>query len=103
MSTGDFHFDLDQAAIDDLGFDEDAEDLLEDVGDQVAGLAHEKAPKDSGEGADSIHGQVGTDQESAYVDVSWDDEHFYMGFHELGTEHQPARPFLRPALDQTKV
>ena len=33
------------------------------------------------------------------VRVGWPKEHFYLYFHEVGTEHEPARPFLRPALD----
>lgn len=103
MPQGEFHLELDAAAIAELGFDAETEDMLEDVGGQVADTARELAPKDTGEGADSIHGEAGVDDESAYVDVSWDRDHFYMGFHELGTEHQPARPFLRPALDSTKI
>lgn len=101
--AGDFRLNLDAAAIEDLGYDDDVEELLDDITEQVVSLAQEKAPKDTGDGADSIHGEAGTDADGAYVDISWDDEHFYMAFHELGTEHQPATPFLRPALDQTKV
>jgi hypothetical protein len=26
--------------------------------------------------------------------VSWDREHYYMSFHQLGTKSLPARPFL---------
>lgn len=30
-------------------------------------------------------------------------EQFYIGFYELGSKHQQARPFLRPALDSNKT
>jgi len=29
-------------------------------------------------------------------------DQFYAAFHEFGTSHQPARPFLRPAFDTTR-
>lgn len=100
---GDFRLELDEDAIADLGFDDDAEELSQEAGDQVAELAAEYAPKVSGDGAASIHAEVDRDDESVYADVSWDPDHFYMGFHELGTEHESAKPFLRPALDATSV
>lgn len=28
---------------------------------------------------------------------------FYAGFYEFGTQHQPARPFMRPAFDSSKA
>lgn len=99
----DFHFDLDADAIADLAADEDAEDLAQEVGDQVAERAADLAPKATGEGAASIHAEVDVDDVSAFADVSWDRDHFYMGFKELGTEHEPAKPFLRPGLDATSV
>lgn len=100
---GDFSFKLDDHQIRGLGLSDEAADLLEDVGEVVADIAHDLAPKDTGAGADSIHGEVGEDEESAYVDISWDRDHFYMGFKELGTEHESAQPFLRPALDQAHI
>ncbi len=74
---------------------------LDSVGAQVADRARQAAPKDSGDGAASIAHEVGQDSEGAFVHVSWDRVHFYMAFPELGTSHQSARPFLRPALDAT--
>lgn len=103
MSGGDFDLDLDEDAIADLMFDEDAEDLAQEVGDELAELASDLAPKLSGEGAASIHAEVDVDSESAFADVSWDPDRFYMGFKELGTEHEPPHPFLRPALDSLRI
>lgn len=102
MSDVDWH--LDEAAIEDLGSDEDVQAFLqEEVGDPLAADAADLAPKASGEGAASIQAEVGVDTESAYVDVSWDKDHFYMGFAESGTERQPPTPFLRPALDSFEI
>lgn len=69
-------------------------DLLP-VGHRVAQRAAQQAPKRSGEGAASIHAEVVGDE----VRVSWDRQHFYLYFHEVGTSRMNARPFLRPALD----
>lgn len=99
----DFRLELDDSAIAELGFDEEALAMLQDVGDQVAGQAAALAPKQTGEGASSIHAEVEVDDESGYADVSWDADHFYLGFAETGTSHQPATPFLRPALDATSI
>lgn len=98
-----FRLELDQAAVDDLGFDDEALALLQDVGDLVADGARTLAPQRTGEGAASIHAEVEVDDESGFADVSWDRDHFYMGFAETGTSHQPATPFLRPALDATSI
>lgn len=35
-------------------------------------------------------------------DKSFAGQEFYFTFNELGSSHQPARPFLRPALEQNK-
>lgn len=98
-----FRLQLDADAIADLGFSDEVADLAQDVGDQVAERAAELAPKRTGAGAASIHAELGEDEDGAYADVSWDRDHFYMGFKELGTEHEPAQPFLRPALEQTQI
>jgi HK97 gp10 family phage protein len=66
--------------------------------DEVVERARHMAPKRTGAGAASIHKEPREDSgEVVGYDVSWDTEHDYMRFHELGTEHMPARPFLRPA------
>lgn len=62
--------------------------------------AQERAPRGPppDPGAESIHHEQVEEVPPTYR-VSWDPEHFYMKFNELGTEHQRARPFLRPAAD----
>ena len=56
-----------------------------------------RAPKDTGAGAESIGYEP--DPDGHGFRVTWDKDHFYMAFPELGTEHQPARPFARPTAD----
>ena len=56
-----------------------------------------RAPKATGAGAESISYEPDPDQPG--FRVTWDKDHFYMAFHELGTEHQSARPFARPTAD----
>lgn len=115
MAAG-LHFRPDRLAIESLIFDDDIDDVLQEAGDQVAAAAQDLAPKASGEGAASIHAEVHRGDDpgafpSTYTPpdgepvayVSWDQEHFYMLFVEIGTEYQAARPFLRPALDQARV
>ena len=72
---------------------------LMEIGDAIANLARDAAPRLTGEGADSIHAepQPGVDPE---VHVSWERQRYYMFFHERGTKHLPARPFLIPAADR---
>ena len=60
----------------------------------IARVAEQLAPKDTGAGAASIHEE---EQPDGTWRVSWDKEHAYMIFPELGTENQEAQPFLRPA------
>lgn len=90
--------------------------VLQEIGDGVADLARGYA-RNAGllgpeRGIDSIHCEVlrgrsesldpsfvpADDLPTAYV--GWGEEHFYLGFAEVGTEHQAATPFLRPALEQ---
>lgn len=88
---------LDRAAIEKWAGSTDAKRILETLGEQIAEDAADAAPKESGEGAASIRHEVGEDADGAYVRISWDRDHFYMFFHEVGTSRMPARPFLRPA------
>jgi HK97 gp10 family phage protein len=92
---------LDDAAIRALGESADVQNALESVGRQVADRARAAAPKATGAGAASISHEVATDSDGTHVRVSWDNDHFYLIFSELGTSKMPARPFLRPALDGT--
>lgn len=80
----------------------DAKRILERVGEQIAADARAAAPRSgdpgsSGAMADSIRHEVGEDSDGAYVRVSWDRDHFYGFFLEVGTSRMSARPFLRPA------
>jgi HK97 gp10 family phage protein len=73
-----------------------AAEALRPAADAVAEAAKARAPRRTGKGADSIHAER---TGPAEYKVSWDQEHFYMQFAELGTEKETARPFLRSALD----
>lgn len=75
----------------------DAKRILDKLGEEIAADAAATAPRATGEGAESITHEVGEDADGAYVRVSWDRDHFYMFFHEVGTSRMSARPFLRPA------
>jgi len=94
---------LDMRVIDDLDYDDDVEDLLEEIGEDIADRARPGAPVRSGAGARSIHAELDADREGPFVAVGWDPEHFYLGFAEEGTVHQRARPFLRPAFEATHL
>lgn len=50
------------------------------------------------------HGQVlhSERQDDGTWRVGWDAAHFFYRFHELGSGHEPARPFLRPAADSVR-
>lgn len=60
---------------------------------RMAARAAAGAPRHSGQGAASIHGDAGTDPAEAVV--SWDQAHFYMIFQEEGFHSNPGRHFLR--------
>lgn len=76
----------------------DAQLALKAAADDVAQHARRRAPKDTGAGAASIHAEKTGD----HYRVSWDQEHDYMRFSELGTRTRRARPFLRPAVTDVK-
>lgn len=88
---------LNTRAIADWAAGGDAVKLLEAYGEQVVPDAQRDAPKRTGEGAASIHYEIGHDSKGAYVRIGWDAAHFYMFFQEVGTSAQPAHPFLRNA------
>lgn len=71
------------------------------VADAIREDAYVSAPKDTGAGAASLAVE-GTAESGGVVvyRVSWAKEKFYMMFAELGTEHESARPFLRPAAEK---
>lgn len=101
-----------------LDEDEGIEDAVLAGAEAVAEIARGLAPVgETGEGAASIHAEVhrGADPEafaSTYAPedddepigyAGWDQDHYYMGFAEEGTEAQAPQPFLRPALDQAQI
>ncbi|WP_422751345.1 HK97-gp10 family putative phage morphogenesis protein [Micromonospora sp. WMMD1219] len=77
----------------------DVADLLMEAGEPVEGYAKAGAPKRSGEGAESIRREPVLDGFVQTVRISWDRTHYYLYFHDRGTEHLPARPFMEPALE----
>jgi hypothetical protein len=90
------------------------DDLLEDVGQLVADAAERQAPRESGQGAASIHVEVHRGSSDALGDfspesdepiayISWDQTHYYLIFAEEGTEDENPRPFLVPSLDQVHI
>ncbi|MBM0275096.1 HK97-gp10 family putative phage morphogenesis protein [Micromonospora tarensis] len=99
MADDNVRVDVDQAAVDEVVRSVDMRDLLLDVADPIVGRAQLGAPKASGEGAASIRSEPVLDGPDWTVRISWDRAHFYMYFHDRGTERLPARPFLEPALD----
>lgn len=75
-------------------------DVLMDVTEQqLLPDAQQRAPKRTGAGAASIHAEPVLEDDEWTTHTSWDRDHFYMWFPEKGTVHQPARPFLVPALE----
>jgi hypothetical protein len=82
-------------ALEHLAEDPEVLDVLQEIGERIAERARDLAPRDSPShgGAESIRAEIGRDPITGLeVRVSWDRPPFYMG-----SEHQPARPFLRPA------
>ncbi len=94
---------LNLPAINRLGVGTGVRRALERLGDQIAADARTNAPKDTGAGAASIDYEVGDDDKGAYVRVSWDADHFYLLFAEVGTSTRSARPFLRPAATKRRA
>jgi HK97 gp10 family phage protein len=89
---------VDQSALGSLDSDPGILAAVEQVAEAAAELMRKRAPKDTGEGAESIH--VEPDDDEPGFRIGWDPDHFYMLFPEFGTEHQPARPFMRPTADE---
>lgn len=87
---------LHESAIADLARDPAVLRAVGDVAEQVATRMRATAPRRTGRGADSIHVEPAPDSADGFR-VSWDRDHFYLGFSELGTVHQRARPFAEQA------
>lgn len=90
---------LHQHEIDAMLHDPWVEDMLLGYGAQVAGDARAKAPKRTGAGAASIHAESVLDGPEITAHISWDRDHFYMSFQDLGTQTLPPLHFLEDALE----
>jgi len=90
---------VDQAAIAALASDPNVLAAIDaQINPMVVATMQRRAPKDTGAGAESIHSEPDPDEPG--FRIGWDPDHFYLSFHEFGTEHQPARPFARPTADE---
>lgn len=94
---------LDQTAIDAMAADPQIVASLLEAAKPVVEDARINAPRLTGAGADSITAQPYPEPAEQTVRISWDREHFYMGFHELGTVQLPARHFLQDALEANLI
>ncbi len=90
---------VDDRAIEDLAGSLDVLQVLLDAADPIIDRAQGRAPKRTGEGAASIHGEPVLDGPDWTVRIGWDRDHFYLYFHDRGTEKLAARPILEPALE----
>lgn len=91
---------VDASAVIRFGKDADLLRELEDSGllDEIVAEMQRQAPRDTGEGADSIAWEL--DESGEFFRISWGKDQFYMYFHEVGTIHLAARPFMRPVAGQ---
>lgn len=90
---------IDKAAMDALASDPRILAAIDDqVNPEIVARMRHRAPKDTGGGAESIHAEPDPDEPG--FRIGWDEDHFYMSFHEFGTQHQPAQPFARPTADE---
>jgi len=76
---------LDEAAIASLTGTPEARELTEEAGREFADTARALAPRRTGAGAASIHGELVQTPDGVESDVSWDQGHHYMYFQELRT------------------
>ena len=72
----------------------EVQERLRQESEKLAALAAILAPKSTGALAASIHAE---EQDDGTWRVSWDVDHGYGLYQELGTERQRPQPFLRPA------
>ena len=89
-------FVVDQQAVDALGKDPKILAGLREVAEAAAARMRKRAPANTGRGAASIHVEPDPDG----FRIGWDRQHYYMSFQEFGTEDEPARPFMRPTVDE---
>lgn len=92
-------FNLDEAALKRFAEGSEVKNYLEQQASAVANDARALAPKRTGAMAASIDYEIVDGDDGLEARVSFDQDHFYGIFAELGTSEQSAQPFLRPALD----
>lgn len=71
---------------------------LRAAGRPVVDEARRRAPRRTGKGARAIRSEVVIKGESAEVRVGVSKRRYYLKFHETGTRHHRAQPWLKPAL-----
>lgn len=69
------------------------------VAAKVRNEARRRAPKRTGAGAKSIRASSKVVDGAQEFRVSWDTDHFYLGFFENGARNVRKRPFLKPAAE----
>jgi HK97 gp10 family phage protein len=90
---------VDEQEVHRLVVSRDTRDLIHDRAKPVERAAKLAAPKDTGRGARSIRTEMVLDGDDWEAHTSWGwPDAFYMYWHEKGSRHMPARPFLEPAL-----
>lgn len=89
---------VDQAALASLDTDPAILAAVREIAEDAAKTMRNRAPKDTGEAAATIHVEPDTDDPG--FRIGWHPDAFYLSFHEFGTEHLPARPFMRPTADE---
>ena len=97
--SGDTRVVLRQHEIDDMLHDPWIADMLLDAAVPVVRDARAGAPKRTGAGAASIHAESVLDGPEITAHISWDRDHFYMSFVDLGTHVLPPLHFLEDALE----
>lgn len=88
---------FDERGMVELARSPDIRNALLDIADsRVARPARARAPKRTGFGASTIHAEASLAGSEWEIDTSWSPDAFYLKFHELGTQHMRADPFLVP-------
>ena len=62
--------------------------------------AERRAPRLTGDLAEGMTYQLTAHRDGVTASIGPDKDSFYGLFQEFGTSHQPARPFLRPTVDE---
>lgn len=95
---GTVRVDVHEDAIERMVVSPDTRVMLLSAAQPVVNAAKSRAPRATGRGAEGIHAEVVLDGHELAALVSWEQEEFYMYWHEKGSRMLPARPFLVPAL-----